>query len=132
MVNNGLHASSDDFNSIWFLFARALNIFRVGVVSFLIGTGCAGLAAGFPIILFGRLLEGIADGLCLPLMFSIILEQAPKKAVGTFMGIGSLVIAFAPAVGSVYGGLVLKYWSWAPAVLANHASNHFDMAIGRS
>ncbi|WEV50848.1 MFS transporter [Lactobacillus sp. ESL0731] len=91
---------------------RALNIFRVAVVSFLIGTGCAGLAAGFPMILFGRLLEGIADGLCLPLMFSIILEQAPKKAVGTFMGIGSLVIAFAPAVGPVYGGLVLKYWSW--------------------
>lgn len=91
---------------------RSLNIFRVAVVSFLLGTICASLAADFSMILFGRLLEGIADGLCLPLMFSIILEQAPKKAVGTFMGIGSLVIAFAPAVGPVYGGLVLKYWSW--------------------
>lgn len=91
---------------------HALNIFRVAVVSFLLGTICASLAADFPMILFGRLLEGVADGLCLPLMFSIILEQAPKKAVGTFMGIGSLVIAFAPAVGPVYGGLVLKYWSW--------------------
>ncbi|MDF7671945.1 MFS transporter [Lactobacillus sp. ESL0701] len=91
---------------------HALNIFRVAVVSFLLGTICASLATDFPMILFGRLLEGVADGLCLPLMFSIILEQAPKKAVGTFMGIGSLVIAFAPAVGPVYGGLVLKYWSW--------------------
>lgn len=28
------------------------------------------------------------------------------------MGLGSLVIAFAPAIGPVYGGIVLKYYSW--------------------
>ncbi|MEB3362945.1 MFS transporter [Lactobacillus sp. R2/2] len=63
-------------------------------------------------MLFGRLLQGVAAGIGLPLMFSIILRESPQKQVGMFMGLGTLVIAFAPAVGPVYGGIVLKLFQW--------------------
>lgn len=91
---------------------KTISLFRVAVFCFLLGTVCAGLTSKFDLLLFGRLLQGVADGIGLPLMFSIILEQAPKHQVGMFMGIGTLVIAFAPAVGPVYGGILLKYFSW--------------------
>lgn len=91
---------------------KTISLFRVAVFCFLLGTVCAGLTSKFGLLLFGRLLQGVADGIGLPLMFSIILEQAPKNQVGMFMGIGTLVIAFAPAVGPVYGGIILKYLSW--------------------
>ncbi len=91
---------------------RAIALFRVAVISFLIGTIMAGFTSSFTMLLSGRLLQGIADGIGLPLMFSLILEQAPKEKVGTLMGIGTLVIAFAPAVGPAYGGLILNYLPW--------------------
>ncbi|WP_157060963.1 MFS transporter, partial [Lactiplantibacillus xiangfangensis] len=59
-----------------------------------------------------RLCQGIADGIALPLMFAVVLDQVPKKKVGTFMGIGSLVIAFAPAVGPIYGGIIQDTLNW--------------------
>ncbi|MDF7639652.1 MFS transporter [Lactobacillus sp. ESL0791] len=91
---------------------RAISLFRVAAVTFLLGTLCAAFTRNFSILLCGRLLQGVADGICLPLMFSLILEQAPKSKLGTFMGLGNLVIAFAPAVGPVYGGIILKYFAW--------------------
>lgn len=91
---------------------RALILFRVAAATFLIGTLCAATSNNFSILLCGRLLQGVADGICLPLMFSLILEQAPATKMGTFMGLGNLVIAFAPAVGPVYGGLILKNFTW--------------------
>lgn len=91
---------------------RAITLFRVAIISFLIGTVFAGIASNFLFLLCGRIIQGIADGIGLPLMFSIILEQSPKSKVGSFMGLGSLVIAFAPATGPVYGGIVLKYYNW--------------------
>ncbi|KRL00163.1 hypothetical protein FC81_GL000543 [Liquorilactobacillus capillatus DSM 19910] len=91
---------------------RIISLFRIAVFSFLAGTICAGFAEDFLFLLLGRLLQGVAAGIGLPLMFSLILEQAPRRSVGTFMGIGSLVIAFAPAVGPAYGGVIQRAFSW--------------------
>ncbi len=56
-------------------------------------------AVSFPMLLCGRILEGIGTGIALPLMFNIITEQASTKNMGVMMGIGTLVTAMAPAVG---------------------------------
>lgn len=91
---------------------QAIILFRVAVISFLFGTIGAAVANNFAFLLCGRLMQGIANGISLPLMFSIILEQVSDKKVGTYMGIGTLVIAFAPAVGPVYGGIMVNYLPW--------------------
>lgn len=56
--------------------------------------GCAVMVIGtsFPVLLFGRVLGGIGAGLALPLMFNIILEQAPHSKIGRLMGLGTLVV----------------------------------------
>ena len=91
---------------------KTISLFRMAVSCFLLGTILAGISVNFSLLLIGRLLQGVAAGIGLPLMFTIILEQSPKEQVGMYMGLGTLVIAFAPAVGPVYGGIVLKSFQW--------------------
>ncbi|MCT7670712.1 MAG: MFS transporter [Lactobacillus iners] len=91
---------------------RVVTLFRVSCLSFLVGTLIASFSNSFNFVLLGRLCQGIADGIALPLMFAVILHQVPKKKVGTFMGIGSLVIALAPAVGPIYGGIIQDTLNW--------------------
>lgn len=91
---------------------RVVTLFRVSCLSFLVGTLIASFSNSCNLVLLGRLCQGIADGIALPLMFAVILHQVPKKKVGTFMGIGSLVIALAPAVGPIYGGIIQDTLNW--------------------
>lgn len=91
---------------------RVVTLFRVSCLSFLVGTLIASFSNSFNLVLLGRLCQGIANGIALPLMFAVILHQVPKKKVGTFMGIGSLVIALAPAVGPIYGGIIQDTLNW--------------------
>ncbi len=64
------------------------------------------------VLLLGRLLQGIGAGIALPLMFNIVLEQAPFEKMGFMMGIASLIAAIAPAVGPSFGGLVVNTLGW--------------------
>lgn len=91
---------------------RVVTLFRVSCLSFLVGTLIASFSNSFNLVLLGRLCQGIAGGIALPLIFAVILHQVPKKKVGTFMGIGSLVIALAPAVGPIYGGIIQDTLNW--------------------
>ncbi|WP_127848803.1 DHA2 family efflux MFS transporter permease subunit [Lacticaseibacillus hulanensis] len=70
------------------------------------------LAPIFPIMLLGRLVQGLGTGIALPLMFNIILEQVPASKIGVMMGIGTLITAIAPAIGPTFGGLVVTNMSW--------------------
>lgn len=88
------------------------SIFRTGLVLFFTGTLIATLAPDFWLLLIGRLMEGVASGMLVPLMFSVIISQAPVERRGFYMGLGSLTLAFAPAVGPVYGGFILTSLGW--------------------
>jgi len=66
----------------------------------------------FFILLIGRLLQGLATGIALPLMFNIILEEAPQEKRGTMMGFGVLTTAIAPAIGPTFGGWLTTELSW--------------------
>lgn len=79
-------------------------IFVVAMCFYIAGIVCGFTAVSFPMLLCGRVLEGIGTGIALPLMFNIITEQAPLAHMGVMMGIGTLVTAMAPAVGPSVGG----------------------------
>ncbi len=66
----------------------------------------------FPLLLLGRLVQGLGTGIALPLMFNIILEQVPLARIGMMMGIGTLITAIAPAIGPTFGGVVATNLSW--------------------
>lgn len=88
------------------------NLFLSSVVIFVFGTLIGGTAVNFEILLVGRIFQGIAAGIALPLTFNIILDRVPMSKLGTWMGFGSLVVSIAPSIGPTYGGLLVDSLGW--------------------
>lgn len=91
---------------------KTKNLFLTANILFLIGLIIDAVAPSFVILLLGRVIQGIATGIALPLMFNIILEQVPKSKVGTMMGFGNLITGTAPALGPTFGGIVINSLGW--------------------
>lgn len=87
-------------------------LFVVAIAFSLCGTLCGYLATSFATVLAGRVLQGVGTGMAMPLMFNIIIEQAPLENMGVMMGVGSLIPAMAPAVGPSVGGWIAENLGW--------------------
>ncbi len=70
------------------------------------------VAQAFPLLIVARIIQGIGSGVATPLMINIILEQSPRSKIGRLMGVGSLVITVAPAIGPTVGGAVTTVLPW--------------------
>ncbi|MGO0154802.1 MFS transporter [Leuconostoc mesenteroides] len=86
--------------------------FLVATVISIIGVLIDAVSHTFMITLFGRLLQGIGGGVGLPLMYNVIFEQVPEKKRGTMVGLGALIISFAPAIGPAFGGYLTQNYGW--------------------
>ncbi len=87
-------------------------LFIFGMSLFAIGSLCAALAPVFGVILLGRILQAAATGIVMPMVFTVILLVFPREKRGSAMGIVSLVIGFAPAVGPSISGLLVDFIGW--------------------
>lgn len=87
-------------------------LFLTANLLFLTGTILDATAASFIQLLCGRLLQGAGTGIALPLMFLIVMEQAPLNKMGLMMGAAMLVCALAPAIGPSVGGYIVTAFGW--------------------
>ena len=87
-------------------------LFIFGMSLFAIGSLCAAVAPAFGVILLGRILQAAATGIVMPMVFTVILLVFPREKRGSAMGIVSLVIGFAPAVGPSISGLLVDFIGW--------------------
>lgn len=95
--------------SKWFT-TRQIIIF--GLLAFLVGAIISAMSVSFGMLLFGRMIQGIATGLILPMMFTVAMLIFPPYKLGAIMGMCALVIMFAPALGPTVTGIVLAKLSW--------------------
>lgn len=86
-------------------------LFRSAIGLFTLGLLISGLAPNFAVLLIGRIIQGIAAGISVPLMFNIIIAKVPKNTRGTFIGVGTLLLTMGPALGPLYGSFVLHFFS---------------------
>jgi DHA2 family lincomycin resistance protein-like MFS transporter len=91
---------------------RMKSLFVVAICLFIAGTAICAVAPAFAFIVLGRVIQAVGTGMALPLMFNIIIEQAPLDRIGFMMGLGTLITAMAPAVGPSFGGFVIGIWGW--------------------
>ena len=87
-------------------------LFVTAIVLFSAGTLVGALALNFPMLLAARLIMALGTGVSLPLLTNIILEKAPLYRRGMMLGLVSLVTCAAPAIGPVFGGLVMEFLDW--------------------
>ncbi|MBL1224069.1 MFS transporter [Enterococcus sp. BWR-S5] len=88
-------------------------LFTSAIILFILGVAINCIPISFSLLLLGRVFQGIATGIALPLMFSIILTKVPIKNRGMMIGVGTLTTSIAPALGPTYGGLLTSTRGWS-------------------
>lgn len=88
------------------------NLFIAGISLFAIGSLLAAFSPFFGVLLLGRIFQASACGVVMPMVFTVILLVFPREKRGSAMGIVSLVIGFAPAVGPSLSGLLVESIGW--------------------
>ena len=91
---------------------RTKNLFVAGCAAFAAGSLVAALAPNFVVLLLGRLLQGAATGVVMPMVFTLILLIFPRERRGSAMGIVGLVISCAPAIGPSLSGVLVDSVGW--------------------
>lgn len=86
--------------------------FVAAVALAVVGSAIMVFTSNFAVILLARVIQGVGSGVATPLMMNIILQQSPRSKVGRLMGVGSLVITVAPAIGPTVGGAVTSVLPW--------------------
>lgn len=79
---------------------------------FVIGDVACALATQLVPLLLGRVIQGVATGLAMPLVFAIIMRQVPHERQGRYVGTAGMVVALAPSLGPTYGGWVTESFGW--------------------
>ncbi|WP_394276846.1 DHA2 family efflux MFS transporter permease subunit [Luteococcus sp.] len=86
--------------------------FTASLGLFLAGTIGAALAPSFPVLLLARVLQAAGTTILMPLLMTIVMRVVPVGRRGTVMGLISVVMAVAPALGPSVAGLVLSFSTW--------------------
>ncbi len=92
------------------LTSRTLFAFALG--SFSVGTLIAALAPTFPVLLTGRVVQGIGAAVIIPLLMTTVMTIVPASRRGAMMGNISVVISVAPALGPTVSGVILSGLPW--------------------
>lgn len=87
-------------------------IFTAALSFFVIGTVVAALAPTFLLLLLGRVLQASGTAIIMPLLMTFALTVVPANRRGTIMGLISVVIAVAPALGPTISGFILNSLTW--------------------
>lgn len=87
------------------VFIAAMGIFSTGTL-------LAALAPGFEVLLAGRVTQACGTAIMLPLLMTTVLRVVPAHKRGSMMGVISIVIAVAPAIGPTVSGIVLNALDW--------------------
>src|SRR5499427_9658105 len=75
------------------------------------GTLLAALASSLPVLIVGRVLQGVAGGI-FPLSFAIVRDEFPADRVAGSIGLMSAILGVGGGLGLVVGGLIDEHLSW--------------------
>lgn len=127
MADLGITASTGQWLTTGFLLTMAIvipltgfllsrftirQVFFAAMSLFAVGTLVAALAPAFPFLLAGRVIQASGTGVMMPLLFTTVLNIVPASHRGRMMGVITIVIAVAPAIGPTVSGLILSTLTW--------------------
>ena len=89
---------------------HARTIFFFSLIIFLLGSIICYFSTSLIVLILGRILQAIGNGIIMPYVQILLLKTIPEEKWQTYMGIYGLVIAIAPVIGSFLGGFVITLW----------------------
>ncbi|MFC6173249.1 MDR family MFS transporter [Subtercola frigoramans] len=87
-------------------------VFIAAMTFFSLGTLISATAAGFEILLVGRVIQACGTAIMMPLLMTTVMTLVPPASRGRTMGNISIVISVAPAIGPTISGLILSVLDW--------------------
>jgi EmrB/QacA subfamily drug resistance transporter len=105
----------------------------VALGALVVGCAVSALATSLPLMLLGRVVQGIGGGV-LPLSFGIIRDEYPPEKVGGAVGVITAIIAAGSGVGLVIAGPIVKaldyHWLfWFPTMMLVAATVAAKIAV---
>lgn len=91
---------------------RTRTLYITAMSAFVVGTLLAGAAPSFAVLLAGRVIQASGTAIVFPLLMTTVMRLVPPARRGSFMGVISLVISVAPALGPTVSGAILQVASW--------------------
>ena len=77
-----------------------------------VGAVVDSLAASFPMLIAGRVLQAVSAGITMPMMISVSMTSFPPDRRATVMGISGIAMGFAPNIGPTIGGWMIGWGGW--------------------
>lgn len=90
-----------------------------GLVFFLAASLASALAPNVGLLIFFRVLQGVAAGVLDPLVLTLLARAAGPRYAGRVMGMMGVVLASGPVLGLILGGVILNYLDWRWMFLIN-------------
>nr|WP_227530067.1 MDR family MFS transporter [Microbacterium tenebrionis] len=87
-------------------------VFIAAMTLFSAGTLIAAVAPGFEVLLIGRVVQAAGTAIMMPLLMTTVMNVVPARRLGQMMGVISIVIAVAPAIGPTVSGVILSLLDW--------------------
>jgi len=87
-------------------------LFNASMVFLVAGSLLCFISPSFAILFAGRLVQAVGYGLLLPLAMILVLAITPSEKRGVNMGILSIGMMLAPAIGPTLAGIAITYLSW--------------------
>ncbi|MFC8720551.1 DHA2 family efflux MFS transporter permease subunit [Kitasatospora sp. NPDC057198] len=91
----------------------------LALTGFLGGSILSALARDATGLIVFRLVQGLAGGIMMPLMYTLLVQAAKGRNIGKVMAVITVPTALGPILGPVLGGLVLHLADWRWLFLAN-------------
>src|SRR5438105_1202195 len=105
-------------------------VFVLGLTVFTLASVLCGLAPAFWVLILGRVIQGLAAGLMLPMVISLIFQVFPADERGAAMGFFAIPIVAGPALGPTLGGYIITNWDWRLVFFINLPIGILAIALG--
>lgn len=87
------------------LFLTAMSLFTIGTI-------LAVVAPVFSVLVLARMIQASGSAMMMPLLMNVMLIAFPVERRGAAMGLFSLVMFTAPAIGPTLSGWIIEHYSW--------------------
>jgi EmrB/QacA subfamily drug resistance transporter len=105
-------------------------VFVLGLTVFTLASVLCGLAPAFWVLVLGRVVQGLAAGVMLPMVISLIFQVFPPNERGAAMGFFAIPIVAGPALGPTLGGYIITNRDWRLVFFINLPIGILATALG--
>lgn len=97
----------------------AARVFMCGIAIFGIGSLIDAAAPDFPLLLLGRVVQGVGAALCMPSAMAVLRSRVPAQQLGRAIALWIFSSSAAISAGPILGGALVQFLTWRSIFVVN-------------